>query len=158
GDPCIIVIFGASGDLTRRLLMPAFYNLACDHLLPDSIAIVGVALDGWTTDVFRQRMTADIQHFSTRTEFDSAVWERLVGRLSYTPGSFDDPGTYQRLSELIASLDREHTTRGNILFYMATPPSVFGLVSRNLKQMGLTRHERAWRRIVVEKPFGTDLQ
>ncbi len=157
GDPCVMVIFGASGDLTKRLLMPAIYNLACDRLLPEQCAIIGIAMDDLTTDIFRERMTTDIQQFSTRKQFDPAVWDRLVKRLYYTPGKFDDAPAYDKLKGLIAKCNVDHKAEGNVLFYMATPPSVFGLVSKHLEQAGLTKHDSAWRRIVVEKPFGTDL-
>src|SRR5215203_2494108 len=90
-EPCILVIFGASGDLTKRLLMPALYNLACDGLLPDRFAIVGIALDELSTDQFRDRMTTDIRKFSTRKTFNAGVWDRFVQQLSYTPGNFSDP-------------------------------------------------------------------
>src|SRR3954466_15276733 len=99
-EPCVLVIFGASGDLTKRLLMPAFYNLACDGLLPEQLAIVGIALDELSTDQFRTRMNEDIRKFSTRKTFDPGVWDQLVRRLYYTPGNFSDPEAYRRLAEL----------------------------------------------------------
>src|SRR5438067_10427341 len=88
GEPCLLVIFGASGDLTKRLLMPALYNLSCDGLLPDQFAIVGIAMDELTTDSFRERMAHDIRSFNTRKEFDAALWDKLCSRLYYTPGKF----------------------------------------------------------------------
>src|SRR5258707_15372879 len=86
GDPCILVIFGASGDLTKRLLMPALFNLACDGLLPESFAIVGMAMDDLTTDAFRERMARDVRTFNTRKDFDAATWDNLAARLYYMPG------------------------------------------------------------------------
>jgi glucose-6-phosphate 1-dehydrogenase len=156
-DPCILVIFGASGDLTKRLLMPAFYNLACDGLWPANCAIVGIAMDDLTTEQFRSRMSEDIKKFSTRKEFDQKVWDNFVKRLYYTPGKFDDASAYQKLSELVAKLDGEYQAQGNVLFYMATPPVVFGLISTNLEKAGFKSSQRGWRRIIVEKPFGHDL-
>jgi glucose-6-phosphate 1-dehydrogenase len=156
-EPCLLVIFGASGDLTRRLLMPALFNLACDGLLPKRFAIVGMALDEMTSDDFRARMSADIRTFNTRPTFDARKWDDFVGRLHYTPGNFSDPAAYKRLGNLIATLDAEQQVGGNILFYFATPPSVFGLVSDNLGKAGLTRKPGSWRRVIVEKPFGYDL-
>src|SRR5439155_21445861 len=97
-DPCIMVIFGASGDLTKRLLMPAFYNLACDGLWPQNCAIVGTAMDDMTSEQFRDRMSTDIKKFSTRKEFDQKVWDGFVKRLYYTPGKFDDLSAYQKLA------------------------------------------------------------
>src|ERR1700732_3155686 len=89
-DPCILVIFGASGDLTKRLLMPALYNLSCDGLLPPQFAVVGIAMDELTTDTFRERMARDIRAFHTRQEFDTGAWDSLCARLYYTPGKFGD--------------------------------------------------------------------
>src|SRR5437870_12926585 len=90
GDACIMIIFGASEDLTKRLLVPALYNLTCDGLLPDGFAIVGMAMDELTTEEFRTRMSNDIERYSTRKEFDASAWDLLAGRLYYTPGRFDD--------------------------------------------------------------------
>jgi glucose-6-phosphate 1-dehydrogenase len=155
-DPCIMVIFGASGDLTKRLLMPAIYNLHCDDLLPQHFAIVGIAMDELTTDVFRERMSKDIRQFNTRKDFDAKAWDDLCSRLYYTPGKFGDLAAFQKLKELVAKLDGQYQARGNVLFYLATPPSVFGLVSDNLKKAGF-QEGGVWKRIIVEKPFGTDL-
>src|SRR5579871_6015606 len=99
GDPCILVIFGASGDLTKRLLMPAFYNLACDGLLPKQFAIIGTALTDWDTEKFRAQMTSDIKQFSTRQKFDEAVWKDLVSKFYYTPGSFNDAAAYEKVAK-----------------------------------------------------------
>src|SRR5262245_46386748 len=151
-----MVIFGASGDLTKRLLMPALYNLQCDGLLPPQFALVGIAMDELTTDSFRERMTRDIRTFNTRKDFDTRVWENLCGRLYYTPGKFGDQAAFTRLYELVTRLDAQYQARGNVLFYMATPPSVFGLISGNLDKAGFKRMA-GWKRIIVEKPFGTDL-
>src|SRR4051794_11073701 len=157
GERCVLVIFGASGDLTKRLLMPAFYNLACDRLLPRQFAIVGIALDQLSTEQFRTRMTEDIKKFTTRQTFDAAVWEDLVGRLHYTPGDFADPDAYRRLADLVARLDAEQQAGGNVLFYLATPPPVFGMISTNLDRAGFKKRARGWTRLIVEKPFGHDL-
>src|ERR1019366_7218362 len=156
-EPCVIVIFGASGDLTKRLLMPAFYNLVCDGLLPEQLAIVGTAMDEFTTESFREKMSVDIRQFSTRKEFDLKAWDWLCSRLSYTPGKFDDNAAFSRMAELAEKLDQQYQARGNVLFYMATPPSVFGLISSNLERAGFKTNSAGWKRIIVEKPFGTDL-
>ncbi len=157
GDPCIMVIFGAAGDLTKRLLMPAIYNLKCDGLLPEKFAVIGMARKDLTTDSFREKMSTDIREFSTRSTFDEGAWNDFVEHLHYTQGSFDDEGSYSQLADLIGKLDGEYKTGGNILFYMATPPSVFGIISDNLERMGLRSEENGWKRIIVEKPFGTNL-
>lgn len=157
GDSCIIVIFGASGDLTKRLLMPAFFNLACDRLLNKRFAIIGMALDPMTTDEFRARMTADIKQFSTRAKFDDKVWQELVSRFYYTSGNFSDQSAFQRLGELVAQVEKEQQTSGNIIFYMAVPPAIFGLISDNLGKSGFKSRDKGWTRLIVEKPFGNDL-
>src|SRR5262249_8381391 len=157
GDSCLGVIFGASGGLTKRLPLAAFYNLACGGLLPRKFAIAGIALDGMSTEQFRARMTADIRQFNTRPDFDAKVWEDFVGRLYYTPGNFSDPEAYKRLADLVGKLEADYQTGGNILFYMATPPPVFGLISTNLDKAGFKKRAKGWVRIVVEKPFGHDL-
>jgi glucose-6-phosphate 1-dehydrogenase len=155
-DPCIMVLFGASGDLTRRLLMPSLYNLTRDGLLPAQFALVGIAMDEWTTDSFRERMSKDIRTFNTQKDFDPTVWASLCSRLYYTPGKFGDEAAFARLYQLVAQLETQYQTRGNVLFYLATPPSVFGLVSGNLDKAGFKKLA-GWKRIIVEKPFGTDL-
>jgi glucose-6-phosphate 1-dehydrogenase len=151
------VIFGASGDLTKRLLIPAFYNLACDCLLPEQFAIVGIAMDPFTTESFRDKMSADIQQFSTRKAFDAKTWDWLCSRLYYTQGKFDDSQAFDALADLVSKLDGQYHARGNVLFYMATPPSVFGLISNRLEGAGFKTSSAGWKRIIVEKPFGTDL-
>jgi glucose-6-phosphate 1-dehydrogenase len=156
-QPCVLVIFGASGDLTKRLLMPAFYNLTCDGLLPDQFAIVGLAMDPFTTESFREKMSGDIQQFCTRKEFDPKIWDWLCSRLHYTQGKFDDQTAFARLSAIVSELDLRYETCGNVLFYMATPPSVFGLISDNLQKAGFKTSSAGWKRIIVEKPFGNDL-
>jgi glucose-6-phosphate 1-dehydrogenase len=157
GDPCILVLFGASGDLTKRLLMPALYNLKCDQLLPERFAIVGIALDELSTDEFRNRIGATFHQFNTRGDVDPAAWDAFARCLYYTPGNFADPAAYERLAQVVSRLDAERQTNGNLLFYLATPPSVFGLISANLAKAGLKDRQRGWTRIIVEKPFGRDL-
>jgi glucose-6-phosphate 1-dehydrogenase len=153
----LLVIFGASGDLTRRLLMPALYNLACDGLLPERFAVAGVALDDLSTEQFRARLSADIQRFTTRRALDPGVWDNLASRLHYLPGDFAVPTTYQRLADLLGRLDAEHQAGGNLRFYLATSPAVFGLICEQLARAGFNRRGRGWARIIVEKPFGHDL-
>ncbi|WP_435009260.1 glucose-6-phosphate dehydrogenase [Tundrisphaera lichenicola] len=157
-EPCLLVIFGASGDLTKRLLMPALFNLACDGLLPDRFAIVGIAMDEMTTEQFRGRMSEDIRKFNTRKTFDESAWCKFVEMLHYTPGKFDDPRAYERLSAVVTGLDTELGVGGNVIFYMATPPSIFGMISDHLDKAGFKEKPRGWTRIIVEKPFGHDLE
>ena len=156
-EPCVLVILGASGDLTKRLLLPALYNLACDRLLPEQFAIVGIAMDEFATESFREKMSNEIQQFSTRKDFDTKTWDWLCSRLYYIQGKFDDLAAFGRLAELVSKLDKQYQVRGNVLFYMATPPSVFGLISGNLEKAGFKTSSTGWKRIIVEKPFGNDL-
>ena len=157
--PCIMLIFGASGDLTKRLLMPALYNLACDGLLADNFAVLGAAVSDISSEEFRERMSGEedgIKKFHTRKEFDQAVWDKLVSRLHYQSCSFDDQAGFARLKETVAKLDTQYQTGGNVLFYFATAPSFFGLICDNLYYAGF-RDGPGWRRIIVEKPFGKDV-
>jgi glucose-6-phosphate 1-dehydrogenase len=165
GDPCIMVLFGASGDLAKRLLMPALYNLSLDGLLPTQFAVVGTAKDELTTDSFRERMSKDIRTFNTRKDFNEKVWQDLCGRLYYLPADFADAAAFTRLRELVGQLDAQYQAKGNVLFYLAVPPAVFGLISANIGKAGFKDssphaprgEDSGWRRIIVEKPFGTDL-
>ena len=108
-EPCVILIFGASGDLTKRLLVPALYNLECDQLLSPNCAILGSANEALTDEAFRERMTGEIQKFHTRKEFDQGAWDRLAQRLHYTPGGFTDLQNYERLKQRVAELMRSST-------------------------------------------------
>jgi glucose-6-phosphate 1-dehydrogenase len=152
-----MVLFGASGDLAKRLLLPALYNLACDGLLPKRFALVGVAMDELTTEQFRAKMSRDIRQFSTRRQFDEDIWRDLEGRLHYAAGPFDDAATFARLATLVANVDAEGEIGGNVLYYLAVPPPLFGLISGQLARAGQTASDRGWRRVIVEKPFGHDL-
>ena len=154
-----MVIFGASGDLTKRLLVPALYNLACDGLLPDNFAVLGSATRPLSNEVFRAQLSGEeqgIKKFHTRKNFDQAIWDRLVSRFHYVSGSFDDLGAFKRLKDSVAQLDAEYRAGGNILFYFATAPRFFGALCANLRQVGF-KDGPGWKRIIVEKPFGADL-
>jgi glucose-6-phosphate 1-dehydrogenase len=156
-DPCVMLVFGASGDLTKRLLVPALYNLECDGLLSDNFALLGTALDPLTTEQFRAKMNDDIKKFHTRNEFDQAKWDKLVARFHYIPSAFGDLDAFQKLKAQVAALDAQHQTRGNVLFYFAVAPRFFGLLCDNLNTSGF-KEGPGWKRIIVEKPFGTDLK
>jgi glucose-6-phosphate 1-dehydrogenase len=158
GNPCVMVIFGACGDVTKRLMVPAIYNLACDGLLPEQFAIIGADILDLTTDQFRARLSDEndgIRKFHTRKEFDAATWDWLRGRLNYVQAR--DLDGYRRLGELALKLGNDYKTGGNLLFYFAVAPRFFGLISSNLVKSGF-QEGAGWRRIIVEKPFGTDLK
>jgi glucose-6-phosphate 1-dehydrogenase len=149
--------FGASGDLTKRLLLPAIYNLACDKLLPRTCAIVGVARAELDHDKFREQMSAAIRQFTTR-DFDETVWNDFVRNIYYVKGDFDAPDTYQQLARSLDEVDTTHQTRGNRLFYLAVPPPLFPTIACHLGASELALESKGWARIVIEKPFGHDLE
>src|SRR5262247_3224974 len=155
--PCCLVIFGASGDLTHRLLVPALYNLAAGGLLPDAFAIIGIGRRKMSNDAFRSDLALALRRFAIRG-IDERTAARLLARATYVNGGADDPSTYERLDREIAQVERACATGGNRLFYLATPPSAFAPISRHLGRSSIAREEGgAWRRLIVEKPFGTDL-
>ncbi|HJP66608.1 MAG TPA: glucose-6-phosphate dehydrogenase [Actinomycetota bacterium] len=154
--PQAIVIFGASGDLTKRKILPALYNLAKDGLLPERAAVVGFARAEWDDDSFRKHARTSIENYS-HTPLDPEVWKRLEPAISFVRGSFDDPERMAALSAHLESLDAEPGTDGGRLYYLATPPSAFPRIVEGLGSMpgGPGAPDRA--RIIVEKPFGHDL-
>src|SRR5580692_5407022 len=158
--PCVFVIFGASGDLTRRKLIPALYNLALSRLLPTGMSIVGFALPEMSDEQFRASMREGVAQFSRRKPIDEVVWEDFASRLHYVSGKFEDPANFARLREVTEELDRKNGTRGNRVYYLAIPPSVFPVVNDNLAKAGLVadpQDSNRYTRIIVEKPFGRDL-
>jgi glucose-6-phosphate 1-dehydrogenase len=161
GDACILVIFGASGDLTQRLLIPSLYNLARNKLLPDDFAVVGMARRDMSDEDFRIAARQALQTSTRVGEVDPALWERLEPRLYYVRGAYDEPETYGRLNEVLTQCDTQHHTQGNHLNYLATPPAVFPQVVEQLGRAGMTQERgqagRGWRRVIIEKPFGHDL-
>jgi glucose-6-phosphate 1-dehydrogenase len=163
GDACAVVIFGASGDLTRRKLMPALYNLAVSRSLPSGFAVVGVARRDKPNNQFQAEMKEGVSQFSRRKPIDPALWGDFERGISYVRGSFDDAETYVKLRAHLEQLDNERGTRKNRLFYLAVPPADFGTIVKNLREAGLVsevaaeRSEGPWTRAVIEKPFGHDL-
>ena len=156
-DPCCLVIFGASGDLTHRLLVPALYNLAAAGLLPDAFALIGVARRESSNDAFRADLEKSLPKFATR-KVDAAVVKKLLAGVAYVQGEPEDARTYDKIRRELARLEREHGTRRNRLFYLATPPVAFAPIGCQLGESGLAREDNgAWRRVIIEKPFGTDL-
>jgi len=155
--PCAFVIFGAAGDLTKRKLLPALYNLKAAGLLPRQLAIVGVTRKEKSHEQFREEQSKDIHEFATQ-KVDEALWSELRASLFYQSGEFSDPAAYTRLKALLEEVARSQHTMGNALFYLATPPEFFGEIVKRLGEAGLvTSGEEGWRRVVIEKPFGRDL-
>jgi glucose-6-phosphate 1-dehydrogenase len=155
-EPCIMLVFGASGDLTKRLLVPALYNLECDGLLHENFALLGTAMENITSEQFRAKMSEDIKKFHTRNTFDQDKWDKLVSRFYYVSGSFLEMSVFEKLKAQVAVLAPQYKTGGNVLFYFAVAPRFFGQICGNLHASGF-KEGPGWKRIIVEKPFGTDL-
>jgi glucose-6-phosphate 1-dehydrogenase len=162
-QPCTMVIFGGAGDLTRRLLIPALYNLARDKRLPKPFNLVGMARTDLDSGSFRDELSKSLKSFAAG-KVDSEVWDPIVAGMSYVQGNFDDDDAYQRLTKHLAEVQPEGgkaegaKVAGNVLFYLATAPEFFGGIVERLAKAGLMQEaEGAWRRVIVEKPFGTDL-
>src|SRR6266581_1518666 len=153
--PCIMVLFGAAGDLTMRKLVPALYNLVKAKLLPTNFAVLGVSHDELSLEQFRDQATRFLQAEDHGTD----AWEWFTQRLYYQRGDFADPATYSILQDRLSDVDREHNTKGNYLFYLATAPKFFAQIVQQLGRAGLCNQENeCWRRVVIEKPFGQDLE
>ena len=156
-EPCALVIFGASGDLTKRKLVPSLYNLASYHLLPADFSIIGVARRPLSDDIFREQLGKALAELGTQP-VDPNLWERFRGRISYCAGEFDNPETYKKLKEALEASEKEFKTSGNVVFYLSVQPDYFATIAERLSQSGLLREENGrWRRVIIEKPFGHDL-
>lgn len=155
--PCVMVIFGATGDLTKRKLIPALYNLAKSKLLSDQFAIVGNSRTEMTTEAWRQQLSHEIKTFAT-SDVEADIWDWFLQRIHYVGGDVNDPQTYQKLKDQLTTVDQEHGSKGNYFFYLATAPAFFEPIVQQLGNSELTREgEGRWRRVVIEKPFGSDL-
>jgi glucose-6-phosphate 1-dehydrogenase len=180
--PCAMVIFGATGDLTHRKLLPALYNLSLEGSLPPQFSVVGVARRRFTDEEFRRQALASINIYSRRRPVSPAVWENFARRLYYCQSQFGDVHGYERLRDRLAEIDHDRGTLGNRIFYLATPPEFYGTIADMLTLTGLA-HKRngrgdgrgsvgspsslstnggngeqpGWSRVVIEKPFGHDL-
>jgi glucose-6-phosphate 1-dehydrogenase len=159
-DPCVVVIFGASGDLTKRKLLPALFNLARGNHLPPGFAIVGVGRTPMSDESFRQRMQQAITEFGG-APLSAALWESFARNLCYVGEDFADAQTTSCLAERVAAIEREHGTQGNRLYYLATPPKAYPDTVRLLGERALAgprAPQGGWKRIIIEKPFGSDLE
>jgi glucose-6-phosphate 1-dehydrogenase len=156
--PCGMVLFGVTGDLSRKKVMPAIYDLANRGLLPPGFSLVGFARRDWANQDFAQ-IVHDSVKAHARTEFREEVWQQLAEGFRFVPGNFDDDQAFDRLRRTLEELDEERGTGGNHAFYLAIPPGFFADVVGQLKEHGLAEeHNGSWRRVVVEKPFGHDLE
>ena len=155
-DPCCFVIFGVTGDLAHRLVVPALYNLAAGDLLPDRFCLVGVARKGTTSDRLRDSLMKGLRQFATQ-QVDEAIAQRLLACVTCIEADPKEPESFDAMSKQLDELEATRDTGGNRLFYLATPPNAFLPISRELGRTGMLAENGAWRRLVVEKPFGTDL-
>lgn len=156
-DPCTVVIFGATGDLTKRKLLPALYNLATAGLLPKQFAIVAYAFSPDDEDSFKDELTNGIKEFAMRP-IEPRIWDWFLERIHYVQGDFQDAAAFERLAAKLAEVDERHGTQGNRLFYLATAPKFFAEVVRQLGRAALAKQEaNKYARVVIEKPFGRDL-
>ncbi len=154
-DNHIYAIFGASGDLTKRKLVPAIYSLFVQDLLPEKFVLLGVSRTGFSDEEFRSNMKSSINEFK-EIEDDSKI-DEFVKKIFYTPITFDDTTSYKNLNKKINELRKNNGISGNTIFYLSTPPSLYGTIPQHLAAVGLNVQEDGWKRLIIEKPFGYDL-
>ncbi|HEV7797285.1 MAG TPA: glucose-6-phosphate dehydrogenase [Pyrinomonadaceae bacterium] len=157
--PCAVVIFGATGDLTRRKLLPALYRLAQQRLIPGEFAILGTARQPLSDEEFRALMKAAVTEFGPDDSLDESEWQSFAKRIFYIAGDLSDAQLYQELRIKLEEIDKEFDTQGNRIFYLATAPDYFGVIAKQLGEAKLAKPRKgSWTRIIVEKPFGRDLE
>jgi glucose-6-phosphate 1-dehydrogenase len=158
GDPCVMVIFGAAGDLTARKLIPALYNLAQAGLLSREFAVVGVARAQLSNEDFKKRVYDDVKQYCGGCS-ENDLWEWFERRFYYLQGNFSDDALYPQLKDFLTKVDQDHSAHGNFFYYLATAPSFFGPIVEKLAAAGLMEPSNShWRRVIIEKPFGHDLE
>jgi glucose-6-phosphate 1-dehydrogenase len=156
-DSCVFVIFGASGDLTRTKLLPAIFNLCEEGYLPEEFAILGIARPRIDQSAYRKQMREQVRQ-AEGEPLDPEKWKRIEDRLYYLSGEFDDPALFEQVKQTLADICQRSRISPNFLFYFAVPPDLFGLVANRLADAGLLEEREGWRRVIVEKPFGYDLE
>ncbi|MGB3956106.1 MAG: glucose-6-phosphate dehydrogenase [Brooklawnia sp.] len=154
--PSVLVLFGVTGDLARKKLLPAIYELASHGALPPGFGLVGFARRDWTNEQFIQHVEESVREYA-RTPFRPEVWRQLSSGIEFVPGSFGEPEAFVRLRQTLQRFDREHGTGGNHAFYLSIPPKNFEQVIGQLDAHGLTDQSNGWKRAIIEKPFGHDL-
>ncbi len=163
--PCTMVIFGAGGDLTKRLLIPAIYNLAKDKLLSDKFAIIAADRTPKPPEAYRDYLAEGVRSFVSDTAsggetepFDVKTWDFIASRITHFAGDFTTPETYAQLGDLLKTVENQFHTDGNVVFYLAVASQLFGPIVERLGESGLAAEQKgAWRRVIIEKPFGSDL-
>jgi glucose-6-phosphate 1-dehydrogenase len=157
-EPCAVVIFGASGDLAKRKLIPALYRLVQERLLPAEFAIVGLGRTAMTDEEFRQRMRQAVLEFSEAKSVDEEVWRSFAAGMQFLPSNIENAECYTELARILEQVDRERGTQGNRLFYLSVAPEFYAEAVRQLGEAGLTKQDKGWVRVIIEKPFGTSLE
>ncbi|MDT4987648.1 MAG: glucose-6-phosphate 1-dehydrogenase, partial [Micromonosporaceae bacterium] len=154
-EPCAVVIFGVTGDLARKKLIPAIYDLANRGLLPPGFVVLGFARRDWVDGDF-EKLAREAAQEHARTPWRDEVWARLADNIKFVPGSFDDDAAFDLLSRTLDDLRDSHGIQGNAGFYLSIPPSAFPVVLKQLERTGMSDNDKSggWRRVVVEKPFG----
>src|SRR5579864_7161045 len=156
-DPCTLVIFGATGDLTKRKLIPALYDLDCVGCMAPHFDILGIGRKQLSGEEFLKSLEEAAAHSKDARDFTHEHWNDFARRISYLAANTDDPGSYARIAERLAELERQGASP-NILFYLSTPSSLFREIIQGIGASGLNRNAKGWTRIIVEKPFGRDLK
>jgi glucose-6-phosphate 1-dehydrogenase len=157
-EPCALVVFGVTGDLARKKLLPAIYDLANRGLLPSDFVLLGFARRDWGDGDFED-LARNAAREHARTQWNDEVWNRLSGNIKFVPGSFDDDEAFDTLTKTLDELRESHNIKGNAAFYLSIPPTMFEIVLKQMERTGLASNAQSggWRRVVVEKPFGHDL-
>jgi len=156
--PNVMIIFGSTGDLTSRKLIPALFHLFGADLLPDTFAVVGIGRKAFNDQSYCEHLGQKIREY-VGSSFDEAIWHKLSQRIHYLQGDIDQPSTYDALKQLLETIDQQRLTENNYLFYLAVPPSLFGSITDQLSNAGLLQQTADnWRRVIIEKPFGHDLE
>ncbi len=154
---CVLVIFGGTGDLTHRKLLPAIYNLKHSGKLPDNFAMVSIGRKEISQDEYREQVYKSIKNYSRFKAIDEGLWEDIASRLYYRRFAFEDSSGYESLKVFLDSIDRDYGTKGNRIFYLAVAPEYFGSITDELYKQHMIINENSWQRLIIEKPFGRDL-
>jgi len=154
--PFCLVIFGASGDLTRKKIIPALYRMERDRCVPDDFVVLGVARTKMNNSAFRELMRDELKS-AFPDDFDNAVWKKMSGRLFYTHVDYEEQDSFRRLRRHLSSLEKKHRTLGNRILYLAVPPEVYEPIISNIGAAGLSEEGPGYTHIVIEKPFGRDI-
>src|SRR5260370_20768474 len=156
-EPCIMIIFGATGDLTHRKLLPALYDLALEHPLPAGFSVVGFARRPYSDEESREQALESINQYCRQKPVNPQIWESFASGIHYLQSDFHDVKGYEKLGTLLNTIDQQRGTSGNRIFYLSTPPSQYPEIIHHLGVAGLNKNRKGWTRIIIEKPFGHDL-